>query len=201
MILTVGLRGLRSLGNQRKFYYIILLTVFICEVPSYASAPKGSPKLSIVDMAASLCKNAKKPVNVPFLRSLLDLEAKHNVPPYARGITLAAACRESGYRAKPRRGDKGKAVGLLQMWGWWVKKYKINREDPIQSVNAWLEQIGRSVSKARRKCKRPWKPWLIAQAWIGSGPQGWRCRYSRHYRLLRYWKWKLSLTRVTKSDK
>ena len=160
------------------------LVVFMLATPVPSDA-------SLIDQAATRCKNAKKPVNRALLKTLLDLERKHGVPSYGRGILLAAACRESGYRAKPRRGDGGKAVGLLQLWPWWERRYKIDREDPIQSANAWLTHIGRSVKKAKRKCKGSWRPWLVAQAWIGSGPQGWRCRYSRHYRLLRYWRYRI----------
>ena len=160
--------------------------------PAIAVLLMASPVPSdaaMIGQAVSRCKNAKKPVNRALLRSLLELERKHGVPEYGRGITLAAACRESGYRAKPRRGDDGRAVGLLQLWPWWEKRYKIDREDPIQSANAWLTHIGRSVKKAKRKCRSPWRAWLVAQAWVSSGPQGWRGRYSRHYRLLRHWKW------------
>tara|TARA_R100001594_G_scaffold28949_1_gene54356 strand:+ start:864 stop:1427 length:564 start_codon:yes stop_codon:yes gene_type:complete len=183
--------------SQRKLN-IFLLTAALCVVPltSPLSAPSDA---SLVEVAASLCKNAKKPVNRQFLASLLKAETAHKVPAYARGITLAAACRESGYRAKPRRGDKGKAWGLLQMWKWWATRYKIDRENPSQAVNAWLTHINRSVRKAGRLCRKPWRAWLVAQAWVASGPQKWRCRYSRHYKLLRYWKWKVRrLTRKAK---
>ena len=146
---------------------------------------------SLIKEATNRCRNAKKPVSARFLGRLLEMERKHGVPGYARGILLAAACRESGYRATPRRGDGGRAVGMLQMWSWWVKRYGIDREDPIQSARAWLTHIGRSVRKAKRKCRSPWKSWLVAHAWVSSGPRGWRCRYSRHYRLLRYWTWRI----------
>ena len=198
-IISSGLgKGLCSPRKPRVFTYIFLLMSILLSVPSYSAPRKGPSDAELVRTAASLCKNAKKPVDVQLLAALLRMEAKHKVPAYAKGITLAAACRESGYRAKPRRGDGGKAVGILQMWPWWERKYKIDRENVGQSVKAWLTQINRSVSKAKRKCKRPWRPWLIAQAWIGSGPQKWRCRYSRHYRLLKYWKWKIHLTRKRK---
>ena len=158
---------------------------------SLAKPPRFVPsKESLVNIAASLCKNARKPVNKAFLRVLMDYEVKHKVPSYARGIILAAACKESGFRAKPRRGDKGKAVGLLQMWPWW-EKLGVKRERPGPVVDAWLSHVNKSKKKARRKCKAPWRAWLVAQAWVSSGPQGWTCRYSRHYRLLRRWRWLL----------
>jgi hypothetical protein len=177
---------------QKRFYYIILL---LGSGPAFSLPPRSVPtKAALVEIAASRCKNAPKVVSRPLLRHLLDLEEKHAVPGYVRGIVLAAACRESGYRAKPRRGDGGKARGILQLWPWWERKYKIDRENPTQAVNAWLTQINRSVRKARRLCRK-WKPWLVAQAWVASGPQGWRCRYSRHYKLLRHWRRRLTRQR------
>lgn len=146
------------------------------------------PEASLIDTAASLCKNARKPVNKAFLGELMALEVKHKVPTYARGITLAAACRESGYRANGRKGDGGKAVGILQMWPWWERAYPFKRTQALKAVDVWLTHINKSTKKARRKCKKPWRAWLIAQAWISSGPQKWRCRYSRHYRLLKRWR-------------
>ena len=146
------------------------------------------PEALLIDTAASLCKNAKKPVNKALLGELMALEVKHKVPTYARGITLAAACRESGYRSNPRRGDGGKAVGILQMWPWWERAYPFKRTQALKAVDVWLTHINKSTKKARRKCKKPWRAFLIAQAWISSGPQKWRCRYSRHYRLLRRWR-------------
>ena len=171
--------------------YIVLLLLAGAGPASSKAPRKPVSDASLVSIAASLCKNAKKPVSLALLGDLMALETKHKVPTYARGITLAAACRESGYRANGRRGDGGKAVGILQMWPWWERAYAFKRTQPIKAVDVWLTHINKSVKKARRKCKRPWRAWLVAQAWVSSGPRGWRCRYSRHYRRLRYWRWRL----------
>tara|TARA_Y100001963_G_scaffold15880_2_gene19654 strand:+ start:2339 stop:2872 length:534 start_codon:yes stop_codon:yes gene_type:complete len=173
---------------------VTLLSALLVSAPP-AFVPSEA---SLVEAAATMCKNAKKPVNRALLRRLVKLETSHGVPSYARGIVLAAACRESGYRAKPRRGDNGKAVGILQMWKWWEAVYGIDRENPMQSARAWLTHIGKSVKKAKRKCAAPWRRWLVAQAWIGSGPRGYKCRYSRHYRLLRYWRWRIKTDKSRK---
>lgn len=142
---------------------------------------------SLVKVAASACANAKKPVDMSLLRAMMELEDEHGVPAFARGITLAAACRESGFKANPRRGDGGKAVGILQMWPWWSHHYGIKRTDPLQAVGAWLYHIGRVTKKAHRRCEKSRRAWLVAQAWVSSGPKGWTCRYSRHYSLLKRW--------------
>ena len=81
-----------------------------------ALAAPAETDRGLVEIAATKCKNAGSKVDRRLLQALLVLEKKHNVPAYAKGITLAAACRESGYRADPRRGDGGKAVGILQIW-------------------------------------------------------------------------------------
>ena len=163
-----------------------------CPVAATA-APKPKPKpkcegrcAAIVEIAATHCRNAPKRVDRGFLKRLVEIELELGVPDRYRGMVLSAACRESGYRAKPRRGDGGRAVGLLQMWPWWEKRYKIKRTDPYASARAWITQILKSVRKARRVCGRK-RAFVSAWAWVASGPQRWRCRSPRHYRLLRKW--------------
>lgn len=150
------------------------------------SAPADKDE-AFVHIAATHCKNAKKPVDKRLLRGMMQLETWLKVPKYARGITLAAACRESGYRADPRRGDGGKAVGILQMWPWWEKAYPFKRTHALRAVEMYLRHVNKATKKARRLCKGR-RAWFVAQAWTASGPKGWRCRYSRHVTLLRRWK-------------
>ena len=184
----LGLRPARVSRHIIQAVFITALTFQLGVGPAYSARPVPSDA-DLIGVATNRCKLAKRPVNVKRLGVLLKLERKLGVPGYARGIILAAACRESGYRARPRRGDKGRAVGILQLWPWWERRYKIDRTNPIQSARAWLTHIGKSARKAARKCKAPWAAWLVAQAWVRSGPRGWRCRYSRHHRLLRHWRW------------
>lgn len=56
------------------------------------SAPADRDE-AFVHIAATHCKNAKKPVDKRLLRGMMQLETWLKVPKYARGITLAAACR------------------------------------------------------------------------------------------------------------
>ena len=149
------------------------------------SAPADKDE-AFVHIAATHCKNAKKPVDKRLLRGMMQLETWLKVPKYARGITLAAACRESrGFKRKC--GDAGKSCGVFQMRRWAEIRYGINRFDPLQSARAWVHRIGVVTKKARRRCKRR-RAFLVANAWVGSGPKGYTCRYSRHWQLLKRWK-------------
>ena len=141
----------------------------------------------IVSHARTACNWHEDAREDGFLWALVAIEkASGVVPNYARGITLAATCRESrGSRRKC--GDGGKSCGILQMRTWAVRTYGIDRFDPYQSAKAWLHRIGVVAKKARRLCKKR-RAFLVANAWVGSGPKGYTCRYSRHWQLLRKWK-------------
>jgi hypothetical protein len=189
----LGLPAYLTHSLARAHLYIALTVVLLWASPS--SAKHTHSNADLIKTAALLCKSAQKPVNVDLFGAMLMLEDKHNVPAQARGITLAAACRESGFRANGKRGDGGLAVGILQMWPWWESEYPFKRTQALKAVDVWLKHINRVTKKARRKCARPWRAWLVAQAWTSSGPKGWTCRYSRHYSLLLRWNrhiyWKL----------
>ena len=141
-----------------------------------------------VDAAISTCKNAIKSPDRQMLKSVLQEEVKAGWPKRLRGAVLAAACRESGFNPKARGDCKGagvcKAVGLLQLWPWAERRYGINRNSPVDSARVWAGQIAKTVKKAKRKgCKRPW---VVAWAWVASGPKGWGCnRAPRHLRQLK----------------
>ena len=138
-------------------------------------------------MAKTSCNWHKDVEKEGLLWELVRIEIESGVvPDYARGITLAAACRESrGFKRKC--GDAGKSCGVFQMRRWAEIRYGINRFDPLQSARAWVHRIGVVTKKARRRCKRR-RAFLVANAWVGSGPKGYTCRYSRHWQLLKRWK-------------
>jgi len=171
----------------------LILAVACVFIPTTGHAKKKPKKvvcdgrcMAIVDIALTKCRNAPKTTKKGFLVDLIKVEISLGVPEKYRGMVLAAACRESGYRAKPRRGDDGKAVGLLQMWPWWEKRFGIKRTDPKAAARAWIKQILNTVKKARRRCGKK-MAFRSAWAWVASGPKRWRCRSPRHYRLLRRW--------------
>ena len=160
----------------------------------------------IVDEAIFSCKNAKW-VNIDekILQTLVETEKRYGVPPSMRGMILASACHESGYnvnakgdwRTVKRRGQKvrvAKAIGLFQMWPWWASprgRYGIDRRDPVQSSDAYLNHITRQLSKVRKKCKirSTKKLWVIAWVTAIRSPKAsGRCHEKpKHYRLLRRW--------------
>ena len=142
-------------------------------------ATAATPSLST---ALTECRNARAwaPSRL-LLQGLLDAEEEVGVPEHLQGMTLAAACHESGYRPWVT-GDDGRAVGVLQMWPGWRRR-GVDRLDPFMSARAWLERIAVLVPKARRLgCRRPW---IAAWAWVGSGPKGYTCRAPRHLDVLR----------------
>ena len=164
-----------------------------CVVSNFLSVEEEERKLSealfedvLLGVAASSCKNVNpKKVDSQLLLKLLQIEKHIGIPVKYRGMVLAAACNESGYSSKAR-GDGGKAVGILQMWPWWERRYKVNRTDPYASATAWLTQIMRTLPKARRKCGKR-RAFVSAWAWVASGPKKWKCRAPRHYKRLRWW--------------
>lgn len=141
-----------------------------------------------VEAAISTCKTSIKSPDRKMLEAVLDEEVKAGWPKKYRGSILAAACRESGFNPKAqgdcKAGGVCKAVGLLQLWPWAARRYGIDRENPIDSARVWARQIAKTAKKARRKgCSRPW---VVAWAWVASGPKGWSCnRAPRHLRQLR----------------
>jgi hypothetical protein len=147
----------------------------------------ADPLDTLVEVAATNCRNAGKRVDRGMLRKILNEEIKAGWPDRYRGAVLAAACHESGYNPLAKgdcRKERGKrvckAVGLLQLWPW----AKIDRRDPVASARLWTRQIARTVKKAKRKkCRRPW---ITAWNWVATGPNGWRCdRVPNHVRVLR----------------
>lgn len=143
-------------------------------------------EISLLEVARTQCKNARpEKVDTELLKDLLAIEKYLGVPEKYRGAVLAAACKESGYKSHVT-GDNGKAVGILQMWPWWKSRFKVNRHDPLASASAWISQILKSVSKAKKKCGKR-SAFVRAWAWVASGPKGWRCRAPRHYTKLKMW--------------
>lgn len=170
---------------RRLVFSFLLAAILFPDKVGAFNNPCGPFCERMVIVAIENCKHAPKDLNKDFLYSLLAQEIILGVPDSLRGMTLAAACRESGFRAKPRAGDGGKAVGLLQMWPWW-EAFGVKREDPISATNGWLTRILMNVRRARRMCGKKMQ-YRAAWAWVASGPKGWRCRSPRHYWLMKRW--------------
>ena len=127
---------------------------------------------------------------------LLKVEREMKIPESMRGMTLAAACAESGFNANAEGDHKfskdGKtpmAIGILQMWPLYEKAYKVKRRDVESSAKGWLTHISRQVSWVERTCKTKTESdtWLLAWLHGVRGPKkGGRCKESTyHWRLFK----------------
>jgi hypothetical protein len=156
----------------------------------------------LVEVAISECRTAIKSPDRPMLMKVLDEEVKAGWPERMRGAILAAACRESGFSPKASgdcRSGVCMAQGLLQLWPWAERRYAIDRHNPIDSARVWARQIAKTVRKAKRKgCSRPW---VVAWAWVASGPKGWGCdRAPRHLTQLKKMKRALRYKRIEDNE-
>ena len=166
---------------------LVLALLTMLSAPTTTSPREVALYAPIVSEAREGCNWHKDALEGGLLWALAYVELESGVvPPYARGITLAAACRESrGYSLKC--GDGGLSCGVFQLRRWAERRYGVDRHDPIAAARAWLHRIGVVTKKARRRCKGR-RAFLVANAWVGSGPKGYTCRYSRHWQLLKRWK-------------
>ena len=156
------------------------------DVPSYEE---------LVDQATHDCRNTgRREPDAEILWTLVDAEQKHGVPEEMRGILLAQACGESGFNPNARgdyRNKRPRAIGLFQMWHWWVKAYKIDRADPSQAADAHMKRILRVLTKVKKRCRwqSPEKQWIAA--WVASiraPKKGGRCHEKpKHLRILKRW--------------
>lgn len=148
--------------------------------------------------AANNCKHNKKP-SMKIIDILIEVEKSFGPPPEMRGMILAAACMESGFRPSAlgdRKFSKSKktpmAVGILQLWPIYEKMFPgLNRKDPLAAAQGWMSHIARMIPKVKRQCryKKDKKIWLAA--WVTGiryKKANGRCKERpTHYRLLKKW--------------
>jgi hypothetical protein len=181
---------LKPLGAPHEKYSYV-------KVPSVASPITDD---EIIYEAIYNCRTVKpEKVDRKLLQELLDAEHRRGVPNSLRGMTLAAACSESGYNPKAkgdRKFSKSKkkpmAIGMFQLWPIYEKMYPgLSRTDPVASVEAWLDHIIKKIPKVKRQCKfkREKKIWVAA--WVTGiryKKKGGRCyEKPRHLRVLKRW--------------
>lgn len=155
--------------------------------------------LDIPAIAVDACRRVKpatRALRLEVARKMYEVEKEFKVPTEFRGMSLAAACSESGFNPvargdKSRRG-KYRAIGVLQLWPWWEKYYSVNRRDPAQSTRAWLKHIFRQIPKVKKRCKSRSKNKVFVQAWVHAirAPKpGGRCKerplHLRHLKRIR----------------
>lgn len=158
---------------------------------------------TLPEIAVENCKHVKPDRYDDALKIALILfeeEEKLKIPDVMRGMSLAAACSESGFNpgAKgDRKFSKSKkkpmAIGVLQLWPIYEKMYPgLIRTDPRSAASGWLRHIIRMVPKVKRQCKyRSTKKIWIA-AWVTGiryKKPGGRCKevplHLRYFRKIR----------------
>ena len=141
-------------------------------------------------------KNAtgkRKDAALKVAQILYRVEKEMAVPHTMRGMTLAAACLESGFspnalgdRKFSKTKKKPMAVGVLQMWKWYEKSYGVDRKDPESSAIGWLKHIKRQVPKVKKQCKYRSERKIWTAAWVTGiryRKPGGRCKERpRHYK-------------------
>tara|TARA_R110000765_G_scaffold213082_1_gene318119 strand:- start:144 stop:782 length:639 start_codon:yes stop_codon:yes gene_type:complete len=162
---------------------------------------------------ASICDRAKD-VDRELMRDILAIERSAGVPAKLQGMTLAAACHESGMRPDAAgdckcRGVKGlhqrpvtcpdnkpckwKARGILQQWPW-VERYGVDRLNPLEAAEFWIRHLASRVAQAAKDCDIPkgdidriWRTaWVTAVRAPSKRP---RCRQKpRHWRRFTEWR-------------
>ena len=156
----------------------------------------------IVKMAVENCKNVSPKRHDEAIRVaaiLYDVEKKYNVPSSMRGMILAAACMESGFKPTAK-GDRKfskdkktpKAIGVLQQWRIYEKIYGTVRTDPRSAAEGWMRHIVRMIPRVKKQCKYKTEEKIWVAAWVTGiryRKPGGRCREKpKHLRLLRKWK-------------
>ena len=108
----------------------------------------------------------------PFLAlELLHIEELAGLPARFRGLLVGKACTESRGQADAV-GDGGKAVGMFQLWPWFVRAYGVDRLDPIASAHAYLQAIWVSFDHfVGRKCPGVSDPFRVAIIRVNRGPK------------------------------
>lgn len=144
------------------------------------------------------CKNNRDP-SIEIIDMLIQVEKSFNPPPQMRGMILAAACTESGFKTSAK-GDRKfsrdkktpMAIGILQLWPIYERMYPgLDRKNAEQSAKAWMHHIVKKIPKVKKQCKykKLDKTWLAA--WVTGiryKKPGGRCKERpTHYRLLKKW--------------
>jgi len=143
----------------------------VCEVPHTEAEDQ-----ELVERAIEVCYPQMKKIPDQYYinaTQLLQVEYALRVPDSMRGMTLAAACVESGFNEKAegdhrfsKDGKTPKAIGILQMWPVYEHAYKVNRRDVVSSAKGWLTHIERQVPSVRKNCKTKTEVDTWRLAWV-----------------------------------
>lgn len=128
---------------------------------SLGGLPSGDALVERVRSAALAdCHTNKRPP-VEVVDALIQIERDVGIPDEARGLLLAAACNESGFRARVA-GDGGRSVGMFQLFPWAKRRaVKLQIETTERDVRLdwrasaliYADHTRRQLPKVRRDCK------------------------------------------------
>lgn len=130
-------------------------------------------------LAVENCSNLKmsskkkKKEALEVAKKIYKIEEEMKIPDTMRGMTLAAACKESGFNPNAkgdRKFSKSKkkpmAIGVFQLWPFYERAYDVDRKDPESSARAWLKHIMRQLPGVKKKCKYRTIRKIWVAAWV-----------------------------------
>lgn len=141
----------------------------------------------LVEKAVEICfPNTKDAYMQRYINAskLLSMESRMGIPDELRGMTLAAACVESGFNENAEgdhrfsKDGSPMAIGILQMWPLYEKAYAVNRRNVESSAHGWLFHIKRQLPSVKARCMTKTDRELWRLAWVHGvrGPKkGGRC--------------------------
>jgi hypothetical protein len=169
----------------------VLLALLIAISPHNSPSPDLDLAITAVD-ACKRVRHKNKPAAVAIAIKMLAVEKSMGIPEQFWGMSLAAACLESGFNPNAKgdkRGKKYKAIGVLQLWPFYVKAYGTDRRDPVSSTASWLKHIISMVPKVKKKCRYKTTERIWVAAWVTGiryRKPGGRCREKPlHYKQLK----------------
>lgn len=155
-----------------------------CDSPELATDQKIAETAVRMCLSGASESHLKKALKNAII--LLKVEREMNVPEVMRGMTLAAACKESGFSASAegdhrfsKDGKTPKAIGIFQMWPFYEWAYKTDRRDVTSSARGWLKHIARQVPYVAKSCntKTIEENWRVAWVTGVRAPKkGGRCK-------------------------
>lgn len=176
--------------------------------------PLSEKESSYDDMrfqALNNCKYNKNP-DPELIDALISIEKKFDPPASVRGMLLAAACMESGFNPNAK-GDRKfskdkrtpRAIGILQMWSFYEKKFPgLKRTDPEAAADAWMQHIVSRIPSVKKQCKYRTDDRVWLAAWVTGiryKKKGGRCNERpKHFKLLRQWQRNIKRERSLESS-
>ena len=178
-------RGEMSLPENR---------IEVCPVPNVEAEDQELAE-TFVNECFSGSKNIDTQLYVNASK-LLNVETNFGVPDAMRGITLAAACIESGFdphaEGDHRFSKDGKtpmAIGILQMWPWFEKSYHVDRRDLVSASSTWLKHVKRQTASVKKNCGASTDAEIWRLAWVHgvrAPKKGGRCNENvSHWRFFK----------------